>query len=124
DQGDRTGRIYEATWEMAIEAHVVVAAANDQYDVTDLGFDFQQALFPYDAKNAPDPLPDPDSTGTLDDVKHFVVGDGESDDDLAGPGKRRWRQELAATFVAETKRTDDPTVTDIQTSDTSETGSN
>lgn len=114
--GDRIGRIYEATWELAIEAHVVVAAGNDDFNVTDLGFGFQQALLRYDAKNGAQPLPSPDG-GTVDDVDHFLVGEGDRDDDLAGPGLRRWRQELQATFSAETRRTEDPTVTDIETSD-------
>jgi len=115
DAGDRVGRIYEATWEMEAEAHILVAAASD-LDTRTLGQEFQQALFPYDAKHSPDPLPDPDG-GTMTDISHFEVGDGEPDDDLAGPGKRRWRQELAVTFSAETRRTDYPTVTDISTPD-------
>lgn len=115
DAGNRIGRVYEAMWEMEAEAHILVAATSD-YDTRTLGQEFQQALFPYDAKHSPKPLPDPDG-GTMDDVDHFEVGDGEPDDDLAGPGKRRWRQELAVTFSAETRRTDDPTVTDIETPD-------
>lgn len=98
--GDRTGRIFRASWEMQVQATIVVAAGNTQLDASTLGGNFQTALLAYDSQQTADPFPDGDG-GTVDEIESFTVGDGERDDDLAGPGLRRWRQELAVRFYDE-----------------------
>ena len=100
DSGDRTGRIFRASWSMDVQATATFAAGNDSYDANTLGGNFQTALFPYENQQEDKPFPDGDG-GTVDAITSFVVGDGEVDNDLAGPGLRRWRQELAVDFYAE-----------------------
>jgi len=98
--GDRTGRIFRAYWSMDVEAHIIVAAGNANYNASVLGGNFQNALLPYDKQQEDKAFPDGDG-GTVDAIDVFRVGDGERDDDLAGPGLRRWRQELAVEFYDE-----------------------
>lgn len=98
--GDRTGRIFRATWEMQVQATVTFAAGNDSYSASTLGGNLQTALLPYENQQEDQPFPDGDG-GTVDEIAHFVVADGEVDNDLAGPGLRRWRQELAVDFYDE-----------------------
>lgn len=99
DQGNRTGKIYEPTWEnVGIQADIWVAAGNTQLDATELGGNFKQALYWHDSQGPDIPLPDGNGA-TADDIKEFSVGEGRRQDDLAGPGVRRWRHDLSLTFV-------------------------
>jgi len=121
DAGNQTGRIFEAVFEMDIQTDLWVAGGNTQLDATSLGGDLQQALFQYDSQLVGDPLPD-GAGGTADDIREFGVGDGTRADDLAGPGVRRWRQDLSAMFV-DRVTTDDEYVEVVDTpTDGSATG--
>lgn len=111
DAGTRTGRIYAAAWNMAIEAHILVASGHDSLDARSVGLDFVEALLRYDDQQTGDDLPDGDG-GTLD-VDHFSIGDGEPDNDIGGVGIRKWRNELEVHFEAFTRKTSDPVITDI-----------
>lgn len=117
--GARTGRVFEATWEMRLDVFVTIAAGNESYRISSLGHDLQRALLNYDHQQQGEPVPDPDSGGTLDDVEAVVVGNGVPEPDLAGPGLRRWRQELEVTFVS-VRETDDPTITTVTVPQTTE----
>lgn len=99
DQGNHTGKIYEPTWEdVGVQADIWVAAGNTQLDATELGGDFKQALYRHDSQG-PD-IPFPDGNGaTADDIEDFSVGEGRRQDDLAGPGVRRWRHDLSLMFT-------------------------
>lgn len=119
--GDRTGRIYKAAWNMSIEAHILVASGNENHDARSVGLDFVEALLPFDDQEEGRDLPDPESNDTLD-VDHFSVGDGEPDNDIGGVGVRKWRNELDAHFEAFTRKTTDPTVEDIVVEDTQTSG--
>lgn len=118
--GARTGRVFEATWEMRLDVFIHIAAGNDDYEIQSLGHDLQKALLPYDFQQQGWTLPDPDNpSDTLDDAKSVVVGEGVPEPDLAGPGLRRWRQELEVTFVS-VRTTSDPTITTVTTPQTDE----
>lgn len=95
--GNRTGRIFDAIFEMEIQLDIWVAAGNSDLDASALGGDLQRALFQYDSRMVDRPFPDGDG-GTIDAISEFLVGDGRRQDDLAGPGVRRWRQDLSARF--------------------------
>jgi len=99
DQGNRTGEIYEATFDpMDVQADIWVAAGNTQLDATALGGDFKRALYRHDSQGPEKPFPDGDG-GTVDDLKEFLIGEGRRQDDLAGPGVRRWRHDLTVAFT-------------------------
>lgn len=118
--GEKDGKIFEATWEMQVDIFLTIAAANDDYDVKVIGFDLQNALLLYDNKQEGTTLPDPDADpGTLSDVKSVVVGEGVPENDLAGPGLRRWRQELQVTFVS-VRTTSGTPITVVEPPQTSE----
>lgn len=99
DSGNRTGEIFEPTWEdVEIQADIRVAAGNAQLDATELGGNFERALYRHDSQG-PD-IPFPDGNGaTADDIEDFSVGEGRRQDDLAGPGVRRWRHDLSLMFT-------------------------
>lgn len=94
---NRTGRIFEAIFDMDVQLDIWVAAGNTELDASALGGDLQLALFQYDSQMVDRAFPDGDS-GTVDGISKFLVEDGRRQDDLAGPGVRRWRQELASRF--------------------------
>jgi len=97
--GNRTGKIFEPTWEgVGIQADIWVAAGNTQLDATDLGGDLEQALYRHDSQGPDVSLPD-GAGGTADDIEEFLVGEGRRQDDLAGPGVRRWRHDLTVDFT-------------------------
>ncbi|MFC7323246.1 hypothetical protein ACFQMF_01500 [Halorubrum rutilum] len=99
DSGNRTGEIFEPTWEdVEIQADIRVAAGNAQLDATELGGNFERALYRHDSQGPDIPLPD-GAGGTADGIEEFLVGDGRRQDDLAGPGIRRWRHDLTVTFT-------------------------
>jgi len=99
DQGNRTGEIYEATFDpMDVQADIWVAAGNTQLDATALGGDFKRALYRHDSQGPGEPFPDGDG-GTADDIEQFLVGEGRRQDDLAGPGVCRWRHDLTVAFT-------------------------
>lgn len=98
DAGNQIGRIFEAIFEMDVQADIWVAAGNTQLDATSLGGDLAQALYRYDSQMVGKAFP-AEGGGTLDDVKHFQVREGRRQDDLAGPGVRRWRHDLDIDFV-------------------------
>jgi hypothetical protein len=120
DAGNRTGRIFEAIFEMDVQADIWIAVGNTQLDATALGADLQQALYPYDSQMAAQPFPDGDG-GTVGDLSHFLLGEGRRQDDLAGPGVRRWRQDLSARFV-DRVTPDDGTADYIETVDSPSAG--
>ena len=96
-QGNQTGRIFEAVFEMDVQIDLWVASGNAQLDATALGGDLQRALFQYDSSVVGQLLPDGDG-GTVVDIEQVTVGDGSREDDLSGPGVRRWRQSLSVRF--------------------------
>jgi hypothetical protein len=116
ENGNKLGLVYAAYWDIQVVIHVVVAVGNDNFDARDVGFELQQALMPFDGQNLQRPLPD-GSGGDLDDVAPLTIGEGEPDDDLGGPGVRRWRQEISTSFEAQTVQTSSPTVSDIVVND-------
>lgn len=109
--GNRTGVVKKAAWNMAIESHILVAVGNDDFDARSVGLDFVSALLPYDTQQDAKPLPDPEG-GTLEDVS-LSIGDGEPDNEIGGVGIRKWRQEVETHFEAFTRTVDYPTITDI-----------
>ena len=99
DAGNRTGKIYEATFDpMDVQADIWVAEGNASLDATELGGNFEEALYYHDSQGPDVPFPDGDG-GTVDDIEEFLIGDGRRQDDLAGPGVRRWRHDLQVTFT-------------------------
>lgn len=118
--GRRTGRIFEETRDASLEAHIVYASGNDNFDTYSLGEDFSTALHPFDS-NVDNPLdfPDPDG-GTVDDIDHFEVLDGSPDSELGGVGVRKYRQELRVEYRRELFRSDDRTVEKVVVSDSGE----
>ena len=98
DQDRQIGRIYEAIFDADVQIDIWVAAGDDQLDATDLGGDLKRALYRYDSQMVGDPFPD-GKGGTVDDIEDFRVGDGRRQDDLSGPGVRRWRQDVSVEFV-------------------------
>ena len=111
--GNQTGRIFEAVFEMDVQIDLWVAAGNAQLDATALGGDLQRALFQYDSSMVGQLLPDGDG-GTVADIDQLTVGDGSREDDLSGPGVRRWRQSLSVRFH-ERLTTDDEYVKTVDT---------
>lgn len=98
DQGNHIGRIYEATFDADIQIDIWVASGDDQFDATVLGGQLKRALYRYDSQMVGDPLPDGNG-GAVGDIETVGVGNGRRQDDLAGPGVRRWRQDLSVEFV-------------------------
>ena len=97
--GNRTGEIYEATFDpMDVQADIWVAEGNASLDATELGGNFEEALYHHDSQGPDVPFPDGDG-GTVDDIEEFLIGDGRRQDDLAGPGIRRWRHDLTVAFT-------------------------
>jgi len=111
--GNRTGRIFEAIFDMDVQLDIWVAAGNDQLDASELGGDLQRALFQHDSSMVDRPFPDGEG-GTIDAISEFVVGDGRRQDDLSGPGVRRWRQDLSARFTSRVT-TEDEYVEEVDT---------
>lgn len=111
DAGNKQGRKFQADWQMNIVAHVIIAAANQDLDITLQGHDFRQALLPYDNQQEGQGFPD-GNNGTVGDIDSFRLGDGERDDESAGPGKHRWRQEMQVVFHS-VRTTDDPRITTV-----------
>jgi len=111
--GRRIGRIFETTWAIDVQLDVRLFSPAPQ-SVTDLGIQVQEALLPYDALREARPFPD-GSGGTLDDVEHFRVGEGERRDDLTSEySTRRWDQELRIDVSDRTSTTEAP-VTAVDT---------
>jgi len=110
---NRTGRIFDAIFEMNIQLDIWVAAGNSDLDASALGGDLQRALFQFDSQMVDRAFPDGDG-GTVDGITKFLVEDGRRQDDLAGPGVRRWRQELSARFRSRVT-TDDEYVEEVDT---------
>lgn len=108
DQGQRQGRIFRPSWDMTVDAFVIVAAGNDSLDASALGGKFQNALLNYDSQVLRGDFPD-GSGGIVEEIESFTVGDGERQDNLGGPGLRQWRQTLSVTFYHEI-RTDDTVI--------------
>jgi len=111
--GNRTGRIFEAIFDMDVQLDIWVAAGNDQLDASELGGDLQRALFWHDSQMIDRPFPDGDG-GTVEDIDEFLVEEGRRQDDLSGPGVRRWRQDLSLLFH-DRLTTDEPYVETVQT---------
>jgi len=110
DSGQETGRIFHAIWEMQVEVFINVAAGNQALDVSTLGGNLQTALLAYDSQQQAKDFPDGNG-GTVPQIESFTLGDGERDDELSGPGIRRWRQELEVTFYHETTTDGEPITT-------------
>lgn len=110
---NRTGRIFEAVFDMDVQLDIWVAAANTDLDASTLGGDLQRALFQHDSSMVDRPFPD-GNEGTIDAISEFVVGDGRRQDDLSGPGVRRWRQDLSARFTSRVT-TEDEYVEEVDT---------
>jgi len=94
---NRTGRIFEAVFDMDVQLDIWVAAANTDLDASTLGGDLQRALFWHDSQMVDRAFPDGDG-GTVEEIDEFLVEEGRRQDDLSGPGVRRWRQELSLLF--------------------------
>lgn len=118
DTGQQQGRIFRPTWEMQIDVAITLAAGNDALDASVLGGEFQQALLPHDSALFSKPFPDGDG-GVVEEIEDFTVGNGQRMDDLAGPGLRRWQQELAVTWYHEIT-TDDPVASEVTIASPSE----
>lgn len=116
--GDRVGRIFQTDWQMSVQADIYIAAGNADLDVSVLGHDFRRALLPYDDKQQGLAFPD-GAGGTIDDVTHFRVGDGSREDDLAGPGRRRWRHSLEIHYRDRVETTEE-TITAVDVPQTSD----
>lgn len=104
--GNRTGRVYEAPFDMDVQLDIYVAAGDDDHDATVLGGDLRDALYVHDAGGPGREFPDGDG-GTLSEIRHFDVGSGQRADDLSGPGIRRWRHESEIRFVSRVETTSD-----------------
>lgn len=95
--GKRVGEIFRATFDAMLQIDIYVAAG-DSIDATDLGWELDRALRPYDERNEAETLPD-ENGNPVDEITHFRAGDGERDDDLSySPSVRRWRHESMMKF--------------------------
>ncbi|GGM64308.1 hypothetical protein J2752_000452 [Halarchaeum rubridurum] len=119
DAGNRVGRVFELDWEMDVQVDIHIAGGNVPWDATQLGFDCQQALRPFDSHNEGRALPDGDG-GTVSDVSYLRIDEGRREDDLGGPDIRRWRQDLRVHFFDRTS-TDGQPITTVHTPTTDET---
>jgi len=121
--GDRTGRIFQADWEMEVQLDIYVAGGNPNLDEKQLGHDLETALLPFDSKRQLSKFPDGDG-GVVDAITHFRVGEGRPEPDTGGEmTARRWRQDLMVHFHDQATTTDDQ-ITTVATanSDEMETG--
>ncbi len=101
DAGNRVGQRFAATFDADLQLDVYVAAGDDRYNATDLGYHAQRVLRQYDTREQGQLLPDPDGNA-INDIEDFGVGDGRRADDLTDrPGIRRWRQDLTVEFTDE-----------------------
>lgn len=112
------GRVFRPTWEMEVDAFVIIAAGNDNLNASVLGGEFQQALLDYDSQMFSKAFPD-GSGGVVEEIESFTVGDGQRQDNLGGPGLRQWQQSLSVTWYHEI-RTDDPIIDNIEVAQTDE----
>lgn len=96
--GNDIGYIYRAGFEMPVQIDLLTAEG-DAYDPNELGRELRLALYRYEDRQYDDDLPDPDSSGPLDDVTGFGIDSGNSVPDLdMTPALRRWRQSATVTF--------------------------
>jgi hypothetical protein len=109
---NRTGRVFRTGWELEVAVTIYVSAGNSEFDPTQLGYDLETALLPYDSKQLGQNLPDGDG-GTVPDVTRFRVGEGHREDDLDEQLSRRWKQVLHVDFH-DTVTTSDPTITTVE----------
>jgi hypothetical protein len=115
DDGNRTGRIYHALFELSLQIDVWTAE-HDEFDPYELGQSVRQTLYRYDDHMIDDPLPDPDDPSTpLGDIDRVAVNEGSVENDLTmTPALRRWRQTVEIWFHEEV-RTDLPHITTVET---------
>jgi len=117
--GNPTGRIFQADWEMEVQLDIYVAGGNPNLDETQLGHDLETALLPFDSKRQLKQFPDGNG-GTADDIYYFSVGDGRPEPDLGGEmAARRWRQDLMLHFYDQTT-TDGDQITTVEVPATDE----
>lgn len=111
--GNRTGRIFSASFELDLQMDIYVAAGDAGHDATDLGTELFRALRKHDEREQSLPLPDSDGN-PLDDVTHFRLGDGDRNDDLSmSPSIRRWTKEARLSFKDDVS-TSEPYVKTVQ----------
>lgn len=96
--GNDIGYIYRAGFEMPVQIDVLTAEG-DPYDPNELGTELRRALYRYEDRQYDDGLPDPDSSGVLEDVTGVTIDSGSPVPDLdMTPALRRWRQSVTVTF--------------------------
>lgn len=115
DDGNRIGKIFNALFEMTVQIDVWTAEG-DKFDPYDIGQSIRTALYQYDDHMVGDCLPDPDDPTTdLERIDRFSVNEGSVENDLSmTPALRRWRQ-TAEIWFSEQVRTDDTSVSVINT---------
>lgn len=113
DDGNQTGRIFAAQFELSVQIDVWTAAG-DNYDPYELGSTVRSVLYEYDTHMVGNPLPDPDDPSqNMSEIEYLRVGDGSVANDLSmSPALRRWRQ-TADVWFRETITTDEPEIDEV-----------
>lgn len=94
------GRIYRAGFEMPIEINVITAEG-DGHDPSEIANEIRFALYQYEDRNEGTALPDPDTSGTIDDVTRFQLDAEEPSNNLNMTHTLRGRQEAATVWFEE-----------------------
>jgi hypothetical protein len=111
DNGNRTGRIYYAEYEMTITIDLWTTA-NGGYDPDDLGERLRTALYPYLSRGPQKPFFDADG-GVDEQITFFDFGIGQRADDLLRtPTARLWSQEVEL-WGCEEFRTDEEYIVSV-----------
>lgn len=106
ENGNRTGRIYRAEYELTLEIDVWTSTG-DGYDANELGKAVRRALYPHSSYGDGEPFSD-ENGKQIDEIFRFVVSDGARADDLIQtPTVRRWRQEVELWAYEEFQTTED-----------------
>lgn len=91
--GNRTGRIYHAEYEMRISLDIWTTP-RDNYDPDDLGENLRAALYPYASHGPQEPFVDGNGD-PITEITYFRLDSGQRNDDLIQtPSVRRWSQEV------------------------------
>lgn len=113
--GNRTGRIYEALFDVELQLNVWISVPSDTWNIKELGRQLREGLYQYDHnRRDTSELPDGDG-GTLTDVSRFTVDSGgELPVDSQNPPIRGYQQTVSLRFSDRTT-TDAEYVTAVNT---------
>jgi hypothetical protein len=118
DEGNKVGKVFDSEYELTVQLSLWVTH-KDEYDVDKLGADLRRALYPY-SSYGPDQQFWDEMGAPIERISHFELGVGErADEFIQTPTVRKWDQ-LVELSAAETFRTNEDYIVNVDSPESDE----